>query len=102
MICKLPVSLLLIIQFTCRSKVPMEDICEICLHSPHHAGFYPGASPIHLDLTFNRKDGRILGAQAVGTEGVDKRVDVIATFIQMRGTVSDLAQAELCYSPMVW
>ena len=79
----------------------MEDICEICLHAPHHAGFYPGASSIHLDLTFNRKNGRILGAQAVGTEGVDKRVDVIATFIQMRGTVSDLAQAELCYSPMV-
>ena len=44
-------------------------------------------------------DGRILGAQAVGLEGVEKRIDVIATAIQIGGTVHDLAEAELCYAP---
>ena len=72
---------------------------RVYLHPGHHAGYYPGATPIHLKLLFSRKDGRILGAQAVGHEGVDKRIDVIATMIQMRGTVHDLAEAELCYAP---
>jgi rhodanese-related sulfurtransferase len=48
---------------------------------------------------FSIPDGRILGAQAVGREGVEKRIDVIATAIQLRGTVHDLAEAELCYAP---
>ena len=71
------------------------------VHSPSHASYYPGASPIHLNLTFDRKDGRVLGAQAVGTEGVDKRIDVLSVFVQMKAKVSDVAQAELCYAPPV-
>lgn len=71
----------------------------IHLHPGHHAGYYPGATPIHLKLVFDPRDGRVLGAQAVGFEGVEKRIDVIATTIQMRGTVRDLAEAELCYAP---
>lgn len=71
----------------------------IHLHPGHHAGYYPGAQPIHLKLIFAVPDGRILGAQAVGTEGVEKRIDVIATAIQFGGTVHDLAEAELCYAP---
>lgn len=71
----------------------------IYLHPGHHAGYYPGAQPIHLKLIFGVPDGRILGAQAVGREGVDKRIDVIATMIQLGGTVRDLAEAELCYAP---
>ena len=59
----------------------------------------PGAQPIHLKLLFSEPEGRILGAQAIGTEGVEKRIDVIATAIQFGGTVHDLAEAELCYAP---
>lgn len=72
---------------------------KIWLHPGHHAGYYPGATPIHLKLLFSVPDGRVLGAQAVGLEGVDKRIDVVANCIQMGGTVRDLAEAELCYAP---
>jgi rhodanese-related sulfurtransferase len=72
---------------------------KIHLHPGHHAGYYPGASPIHLKLVFDAGDGRILGAQAVGLEGVEKRIDVIAAMIQKGATVRDLAEAELCYAP---
>lgn len=72
---------------------------KVYLHPGHHAGYYPGARPIHLKLLFSVPDGRILGAQAVGLEGVEKRIDVIATAIQFNGTVNDLAEAELSYAP---
>ncbi len=72
---------------------------KVYLHPRHHAGYYPGAHRIHLKLLFSVPDGRILGAQAVGREGVEKRIDVIATAIQFQGTVHDLAEAELCYAP---
>lgn len=72
---------------------------KVYLHPGHHAGYYPGARQIHLKLVFSVPDGRILGAQAVGSEGVEKRIDVIATAIQFSGTVHDLAEAELCYAP---
>jgi rhodanese-related sulfurtransferase len=72
---------------------------KVYLHPGHHAGYYPGARPIHLKLLFAVPDGRLLGAQAVGFEGVEKRIDVIATAIQFNGTVHDLAEAELCYAP---
>jgi NADPH-dependent 2,4-dienoyl-CoA reductase/sulfur reductase-like enzyme/rhodanese-related sulfurtransferase len=72
---------------------------KVFLHPGHHAGYYPGARPIHLKLLFTVPEGRILGAQAIGFEGVEKRIDVIAAAIQFRGTVHDLAEAELCYAP---
>jgi rhodanese-related sulfurtransferase len=72
---------------------------KIYLHPGHHAGYYPGAQRIHFKLVFSIPDGRILGAQAVGREGVEKRIDVVATAIQFGGTVHDLAAAELCYAP---
>lgn len=72
---------------------------KVYLHPGHHAGYYPGAKAIQLKLLFSVPDGRILGAQAVGLEGVDKRIDVIAMAIQMGATVRDLAEAELCYAP---
>jgi NADPH-dependent 2,4-dienoyl-CoA reductase/sulfur reductase-like enzyme/rhodanese-related sulfurtransferase len=72
---------------------------KVYLHPGHHAGYYPGARQIHLKLMFSVPDGRILGAQAVGFEGVEKRIDVIATAIQFNGTVHDLAESELCYAP---
>ena len=72
---------------------------KVYLHPGHHAGYYPGARPIHLKLLFSKPDGRILGAQGVGQEGVEKRIDVIATAIQLSSTVHDLAAVELCYAP---
>jgi NADPH-dependent 2,4-dienoyl-CoA reductase/sulfur reductase-like enzyme/rhodanese-related sulfurtransferase len=76
------------------------DPCEkIYLHPDHHAGYYPGAMPMTIKLLFRQIDGRILGAQAVGSEGVDKRIDVLAMAIQRQATVFDLEEAELCYSP---
>jgi rhodanese-related sulfurtransferase len=80
-------------------RAGVTDFQKVYLHPGHHAGYYPGAQPIHLKLLFSVPDGRILGAQAVGMEGVEKRIDVIATAIQFNGTVHDLAEAELCYAP---
>ena len=80
-------------------RAGVTDFDKVYLHAGQHAGYYPGASPIHLKLLFSVPDGRILGAQAVGREGVEKRIDVIATAIQFNGTVHDLAEAELCYAP---
>ncbi len=71
----------------------------IYLHPKHHAGYYPGAKPIALKLLFNPETEQIYGAQAVGQQGVDKRVDVLATAIRAGMKVSDLAELELSYSP---
>jgi NADPH-dependent 2,4-dienoyl-CoA reductase/sulfur reductase-like enzyme/rhodanese-related sulfurtransferase len=76
-----------------------EEMEKIYLHPGHHAAYYPGASPITLKLIFTKKEGRIVGAQAVGEKGVEKRIDVIAMAIQKNATVFDLEEAELCYAP---
>lgn len=76
-----------------------KDYQTVWLHPGHHASYYPGARPIHLKLVFSVPDGRVLGAQAIGEEGVERRIDVIATHIQHGGTVRDLAESELCYAP---
>jgi NADPH-dependent 2,4-dienoyl-CoA reductase/sulfur reductase-like enzyme/rhodanese-related sulfurtransferase len=80
-------------------KSGVANIKAVYLHPGNHAGYYPGASPIHIKLIFSMEDGRVLGAQAVGCEGVDKRIDVISMAIQKGATVYDLAEAELCYAP---
>jgi len=72
---------------------------KVYLHPSQHVGYYPNAKPIDLKLLFAKEDGRILGAQAVGEEGVEKRIDVIAMAIQTGATVFDLEEAELCYAP---
>jgi len=68
------------------------------LHPQPHASYYPGGSPMSMKLLFGQ-DGRVLGAQAVGYTGVDKRIDVIATIIRLGGSVSDLTELELAYAP---
>ncbi|HOI94936.1 MAG TPA: FAD-dependent oxidoreductase [Syntrophobacter fumaroxidans] len=75
------------------------DYEKIYLHPAHHALYYPGAKTISLKLIFSKKDGRIIGCQAAGKEGVEKRVDVISMAIQSNRTVFDLEEAELCYAP---
>ncbi len=72
---------------------------KVYIHANNHSGYIPGAEPITLKLLFDPEDGRVLGAQAVGGEGVDKRIDVLATAIQARMTVFDLEEAELAYAP---
>lgn len=80
-------------------RAGITDYAAVYLHPGQHASYFPGAKPIDLKLLFRRGDGRVLGAQACGEEGVDKRIDVIATVIQKKGTVFDLEEAELCYAP---
>jgi NADPH-dependent 2,4-dienoyl-CoA reductase/sulfur reductase-like enzyme/rhodanese-related sulfurtransferase len=69
------------------------------LHPGSHAGYYPGAEPIAMKILFAPDTGRLLGAQAVGRDGVDKRIDVLATALQGGMTVHDLAELELAYAP---
>jgi NADPH-dependent 2,4-dienoyl-CoA reductase/sulfur reductase-like enzyme/rhodanese-related sulfurtransferase len=72
---------------------------KVYVHPTHHAGYYPGAEAMTLKLLFDPASGRVLGAQAVGGTGVDKRIDVLALAIQAGMTVFDLEEAELAYSP---
>ena len=72
---------------------------KVYLHPGHHVGYFPGARPISMKLLFDPENGQILGAQAVGEAGVERRIDVIAMAIQQQGTVYDLEEAELCYAP---
>ena len=71
---------------------------KIYLHPFSHATYYPDAQMMHLKLLFSR-EGRILGAQIVGRDGVDKRIDVLATAMQAGLSVTDLARLELAYAP---
>ena len=68
-------------------------------HSSSHAGYYPNALPITLKLTFHPRTGKLYGAQCVGYEGVDKRIDQIAGLIKRGGTVYDLMETEHAYAP---
>ena len=70
------------------------------IHPSSHANYYPNATNMSMKLLFS-PDGKILGAQAVGYDGVDKRIDVIAAVLRMGGTVYDLEELELCYAPPV-
>jgi NADPH-dependent 2,4-dienoyl-CoA reductase/sulfur reductase-like enzyme/peroxiredoxin family protein/rhodanese-related sulfurtransferase/TusA-related sulfurtransferase len=72
---------------------------KVYVYPANHATYYPGASQISLKLIFEPAGGKILGAQAIGSTGVDKRIDVIATAIRAGMTVRDLADLELAYAP---
>jgi|Transcript_11037 rhodanese-related sulfurtransferase len=71
------------------------------VHPGSHAGYFPGAKSVNFKLIFNPESGQIWGAQAVGEDGVEKRIDVVSTAIQGKLTVEDLAELELCYAPPV-
>ncbi|MGG5797633.1 FAD-dependent oxidoreductase [Edwardsiella tarda] len=79
-----------------RQQRPYETVF---VHGPSHAGYYPHATPISLKLIFDPRNGAILGAQAVGKEGVDKRIDVLSVAQRAGLTVADLEHLELCYAP---
>jgi NADPH-dependent 2,4-dienoyl-CoA reductase/sulfur reductase-like enzyme/rhodanese-related sulfurtransferase len=82
-----------------RARADGREIRVIHLHPQDHAGYYPGSSQIHLKLVVDATDDAILGAQAVGEAGADKRIDVIATAMRGGLTASDLADLELAYAP---
>jgi NADPH-dependent 2,4-dienoyl-CoA reductase/sulfur reductase-like enzyme/rhodanese-related sulfurtransferase len=75
------------------------DYEKIYLYPNSHAGYYPGAKPIAMKVLFRKSNGLLLGAQALGEDGVDKRISSLAALIQMGATVYDLEETELCYAP---
>jgi NADPH-dependent 2,4-dienoyl-CoA reductase/sulfur reductase-like enzyme/rhodanese-related sulfurtransferase len=75
------------------------DYEKVYLFPNSHAGYYPGAQYLAMKIIFRKSDGRLLGAQAVGLDGVDKRIDAFAMAIQFGATVYDLEESELCYAP---
>jgi NADPH-dependent 2,4-dienoyl-CoA reductase/sulfur reductase-like enzyme/rhodanese-related sulfurtransferase len=81
------------------TRLGHKDFEKVYLFPNSHAGYYPGAKTLVLKVIFRKSDGRLLGAQAMGQDGVEKRIDAIAMAIQMGATVYDLEEAELCYAP---
>ncbi|RDU23530.1 FAD-dependent oxidoreductase [Anaerosacchariphilus polymeriproducens] len=79
-------------------KEKNKDYETVLITQKSHAGYYPGATPITLKMIFE-KNGKILGGQIVGQEGVDKRIDTLATTIRLNGSVFDLEELELAYAP---
>ncbi len=72
---------------------------KVYVHPASHASYYPGAHPINLKLLFHPESGKILGAQALGADGVDKRIDVLAVALRAGLSVFDLEEMELSYAP---
>lgn len=81
-----------------KGLVYKKDYLVSLIHPMSHAGYYPGAGAMSIKLIY-AMDGKVLGAQIVGYDGVDKRIDTIATAIHFHGTVKDLSQLELAYAP---
>lgn len=82
-----------------RLEAAGRDYIAIHTHPSSHAGYYPGAATLSLELLVDPANGEILGAQAVGADGVDKRIDVIATAMRAGITAPELADLELAYAP---
>jgi NADPH-dependent 2,4-dienoyl-CoA reductase/sulfur reductase-like enzyme/rhodanese-related sulfurtransferase len=76
-----------------------KDYEKIYLYPNSHAGYYPGARPIAMKVLFRKSDGRLLGAQALGEDMVDKRISSLAIALQMGATIYDLEEVEMCYAP---
>jgi NADPH-dependent 2,4-dienoyl-CoA reductase/sulfur reductase-like enzyme/rhodanese-related sulfurtransferase len=79
-----------------RDQIPY---AKTYVHPLDHAGYYPGATQLSLKMLFDPASGKILGAQAVGTNGVDKRIDVLATAQRLGASAMDLEKLELAYAP---
>jgi rhodanese-related sulfurtransferase len=79
-----------------RAGIPARSVTIV---ANQHAGYFPGATPLTLKLTYDPLSGLVFGAQAVGPDGVDKRIDVIATALALQATVGDLAGLDLAYAP---
>lgn len=75
------------------------DFDKTYIYSPSHATYYPGATNMSVKVLWDKDSLRLLGAQIVGFDGVDKRIDVLATAIRFKAKVTDLTELELCYAP---
>ncbi len=75
------------------------DVGVSVIHKDHHAGYYPGAQELNLKLIYDRGNARLLGGQAFGREGVEKRIDVLATALAGKMSLQDLAELDLAYAP---
>jgi NADPH-dependent 2,4-dienoyl-CoA reductase/sulfur reductase-like enzyme/rhodanese-related sulfurtransferase len=75
------------------------DYEKVYLYPNSHAGYYPGARPIAMKVLYRKSNGKLLGAQAMGEDLVDKRISALAMALQMGATIYDLEEAELCYAP---
>ncbi|MFV0377046.1 MAG: CoA-disulfide reductase [Mangrovibacterium sp.] len=75
------------------------DYLSSIIHGSSHAGYYPGAMPYTLKILFQPKTGKLYGAQMIGYDGVDKRIDLIATVLMKNGTIYDLQEIEHAYAP---
>jgi NADPH-dependent 2,4-dienoyl-CoA reductase/sulfur reductase-like enzyme/rhodanese-related sulfurtransferase len=75
------------------------EVGAALIYKDHHASYYPGAKELVLKIVYDRSSSRLLGAQAFGAEGVEKRIDVLATALQGRMTLDDLAELDLAYAP---
>ena len=85
-------------QLKAMKKVKNKDYFTALINQKSHAGYYPGATTLTLKMIFDAK-GKIYGAQIVGQDGVDKRIDTLATTIRLNGTIYDLMELELSYAP---
>lgn len=100
-------SVLKVFNLTCASVGANETVLKnkkidytvVHAHRSNHASYYPNSSNIALKLLFNKETGKIFGAQAIGGEGTEKRIDVLGTVIRLGGTIYNLASLELCYAP---
>ncbi|MGL5417449.1 MAG: FAD-dependent oxidoreductase [Clostridium sp.] len=72
---------------------------KVYLYPMTHAGYYPGATGLSIKVLYGEEDNKVLGAQCVGVEGVDKFIDVVSTVIKLKGTMEDLRELELAYAP---
>ncbi len=86
------------------ANIRLLDQCQIpyktaVIHPYQHAGYYPGASMMHIKLIYSPVEGKVLGAQVVGFDGIDKKIDVLATALINKATVYDLQNYELAYAP---
>ena len=84
---------------TKRGLIRGKDFESVVIVQNSHAGYYPGAAPMTLKLLFSMDGKKIFGAQIVGREGVDKRIDTIATVIRLNGGIDELKSLELAYAP---
>ena len=79
-----------------KNSIPYQNVI---IHASSHAGYYPGAMPLMIKINFSPEGGRLLGGQVVGYEGVDKRLEMLASVIRGGGSVFDLAELEQAYAP---
>ena len=80
-------------------KMAQIPYSEVVTHAGSHAGYYPNALQLAIKILYDPESGELYGGQAVGYDGVDKRIDVLAAFIKKKGTIDDLAEFEQAYAP---